>query len=53
MRLVLTTNDLNIENKKITNLLSYQTQEMHVNVLLGDKNLLDGLISSVTSIFVK
>ena len=53
MRLVLTTNDLKIENKKITNLLSYQTQEMHVNVLLGNKNLLDDLISSVTSIFVK
>ena len=53
MRLVLTTNALKIENKKITNLLSYQTQELHVNVLLGNKNLLDDLISSVTSIFVK
>ena len=53
MRLVISTTALNIENKKITNLLSYQTQAMHVNVLLGNKNLVDALINSVASIFVK
>ena len=53
MRLVITSNALKVENKKITNLLSYQTQAMHVNVLLGNKNLVDTLINSVASIFVK
>ena len=53
MRLVISSNALKIENKKIINLLSYQTQTMHVSVLLGNKNLLDDLINSVTSIFVK
>ena len=53
MRLVISSTALKIENKKITNLLSYQTQAMHVNVLLGNKNLVDALINSVASIFVK
>jgi folate-binding protein YgfZ len=53
MRLVISSNALKIENRKITNLLSYQTQAMHVNVLLGNKNLVDALINSVASIFVK
>ena len=53
MRLVISSNPLKLENKKIVNLLSYQTKAMHVSVLLGNKNLLDDLINSVTSIFVK
>ena len=53
MRLVISSNPLKLENKKIINLLSYQTKAMHVSVLLGNKNLLDDLINSVTSIFVK
>jgi folate-binding protein YgfZ len=53
MRLVISSNALKIENRKITNLLSYETQAMHVNVLLGNKNLVDALINSVASIFVK
>ena len=53
MRLVMSLNALKIENKKITNLLSYQTQAMHVNVLIGNKKLIDDLINSVASIFVK
>ena len=53
MRLVMSSNPLKLENKKIINLLTYQTKAMHVSVLLGNKNLLDDLINSVTSIFVK
>jgi folate-binding protein YgfZ len=53
MLLVISSNALKIENKKITNLLSYQNQAMHVNVLLGNKNLLNDLMNSVSSIFVK
>ena len=53
MRLVISSNPLKLENKKIVNLLSYQTKAMHVSVLLGNKNLLDDLTNSVTSIFAK
>jgi folate-binding protein YgfZ len=53
MLLVISSNALKIENKKITNLLSYQNQAMYVNVLLGNKNLLNDLMNSVSSIFVK